>query len=216
MNKVFAPLLALLPLPALAHPHVFIDVGLDVILNETGQLTHIRVTWAYDEYYSLLIAEDRSVDQDFDGQLTPEEEVILTGFDTNWMPGFEGDLVVLLDGQELRMSGPSDPTATMVEGRIISSHLRDVVGQPALAGTVLSILPYDKTFYTAYEVAMPVTLSGSLPCLIEALPPDIEGELQRMQQQLLQIDENADLNENDYPYQGRAFATEVRLSCPVS
>ena len=36
--------------PALAHPHVFVDTGLEVIFDEQGRATGIRISWTYDEY----------------------------------------------------------------------------------------------------------------------------------------------------------------------
>lgn len=48
-------------LPAFSHPHVFIDTEVEVILNPEGKVDAIRVTWIYDELYSLSIIEDRGV-----------------------------------------------------------------------------------------------------------------------------------------------------------
>ena len=57
--------------PLGAHPHIFVDTGFEVILDAEGRLTHLRITWAYDEFYSLLVTEDRGLDPDYDGVLTP-------------------------------------------------------------------------------------------------------------------------------------------------
>ena len=83
-----------LPISAAAHPHVFIDTGLEFIVDDAGQLTHVRVTWVYDEFYSLLVLEDMKLDQDADGVLTDAEEQVLAGFDAQWVEGYNGDLVV--------------------------------------------------------------------------------------------------------------------------
>ncbi len=202
-----------LPVPVLAHPHVFIDTGLEFIVDDAGNLTHVRVTWAYDELYSLFELEDRKLDQDGDGILSESEQAFLAGFDAQWIEGYNGDLVVRADGQIIPLSGPMEPTATTDNGRIVSTHLRAVEGEP-VAAAALSAKAFDETYYTAYEVTRPVTVSSNLTCQIERTDPDIDGQLAQMRAFLLTLDANYDLEENDIPLVGESFATEIRVSCP--
>ncbi|MBK0328579.1 DUF1007 family protein [Rhodobacteraceae bacterium F11138] len=216
MARLFLFFLCVSPLSLAAHPHIFIEAGFDIQTDGAGRLTHVRVTWIYDEYYSLLITEDLRLDQDFDGELTDAETERLTGFDMRWVDGFNGDLVATLDGEPLALSGPTEATAELRDGRIITTHLRSVTGTPSLTGHVLSLKPYDETYYTAYEVTQPVTMTGKSVCMLEQIPPNIDEQLARMQQMLLSIDANADLEENDIPMMGAEFATEIRVSCGAS
>ncbi|WP_366525413.1 DUF1007 family protein [uncultured Ruegeria sp.] len=202
-----------LPIPGLAHPHVFIDTGLEFIVDEAGQLTHIRVSWAYDELFSLLTLEDMKLDQDSDGVLTEAEERFLTGFDAEWIEGYNGDLVVTAGGAPVLLSGPLEPHATTEDGRIVTTHLRAVEGGPVSANALVA-KAFDETYYTAYEVTRPVTVSGPNSCQLDLLDPDIDGQLAQMQAFLLTLDADYDLEENDIPLVGENFATEIRLSCP--
>lgn len=204
-----------LPFSAVAHPHVFIDTGLEFIVDESGNLTHVRVTWAYDEFYSLLVLEDMRLDQDGDGVLSEAEEQRLAGFDAQWVEGYNGDLVILAADQPVALSGPLEPRATTEDGRIVTTHLRKVEGEPVPA-LALSAKPYDETFYTAYEVTRPVTVSEPESCRIDRFEPDIDGELAQMQAFLLTLDADYDLEENDIPLVGERFATEIRVSCPAT
>lgn len=217
--KRFAPALlavALMPAPALSHPHIFIDAGLELRMNDDGQLTHIKVTWAYDAFYSLLMAEDRGLDPDGNGELTEAEQAQLAGFDANWIPGFNGDLVVRVNGEEMKLSGPLEATGRMVEGRIVTTHIRDVLDQPTVKGDGLSVKAFDETYYTAYDLTLPVKLVGGDACEIKRFEPNVDNELSRMQSFLLSIDANADLEEMDIPMMGESFATDVRVVCPAS
>ncbi len=217
--KCAAPLLALAllaPAPAVAHPHVFVQAGVDIVFDRKGRLSHIKVTWGYDAFYSLLIAEDQGLDQDGDGALTAREEAKLSGFDAKWAPGFNGDLVATLEGQPLKLSGPLKPTATMVDGQIISTHVREVSGAPFVGSDTLSVQAYDESYYTSYDLTLPVRLIGNGQCSIRRIEPDIDGELAQMQAMLLSIDADADLEEMDIPLIGGAFATEILVSCPSS
>ncbi|SDD28132.1 DUF1007 family protein [Ruegeria marina] len=216
MHRIALLLSLLLPAPLGAHPHVFVDTGVELIFDADQKLTHVRVTWAYDDFYSLIILEDMGLDPDGDGLLTREEEQQLAGFDAQWIEGYTGDLDIRLGDSALDLSGPLEPTATTEAGRIVTTHLRAVKNAPRLGGAALSVKPYDETYYTAYEVARPVTLTGRDDCTVQRFEPDIDGQLAQMQQMLLRIDADADLEELDIPLMGAEFATEIRVTCPVS
>ncbi|UWR02223.1 DUF1007 family protein [Ruegeria conchae] len=213
MRWIATLLTCCLPFPVLAHPHVFIDTGLEFVVDEAGNLTHVRVTWAYDEFYSLLVLEDMRLDQDGDGVLTEAEEKFLSGFDAQWVEGYNGDLVIRMGETVIPLSGPLEPQATTEDARIVTTHLRSVEGTPVPASD-LSIKAFDESFYTAYEVTRPVTVSGPVICQIDRSDPDIDAELAQMQAFLRTLDADYDLEENDIPLVGEKFATEIRLSCP--
>ncbi|NOD77149.1 MULTISPECIES: DUF1007 family protein [unclassified Ruegeria] len=215
MRWMLAAITCCLPIPALAHPHVFIDTGLEFIVDESGNLTHVRVTWAYDELFSLLQLEDMRLDQDGDGALTEGEEAILTGFDAQWIEGYNGDLVVTAGGVQVDLSGPMSPHATTEDGRIVTTHLRAVEGG-SVPASALSAKAFDETYYTAYEVTRPVIVTGPATCQMERFDPDIDGQLAQMQAFLLTLDADYDLEENDIPLVGENFATEIRISCPAT
>ncbi|WP_170506552.1 DUF1007 family protein [Ruegeria arenilitoris] len=213
MRWIVTLLTCCLPIPAMAHPHVFIDTGLEFIVDDAGQLTHVRVTWAYDELYSLYQLEDMKLDQDFDGVLTENEEKFLAGFDAQWIEGYNGDLVVFADGVPVSLSGPLEPTATTEDGRIVTTHLRAIDGD-AVSASSLTAKAFDETFYIAYELTRPVTVSGPSSCQMDRIDPDIDGQLAQMQAFLLTLDADYDLEENDIPLVGENFATEIFVSCP--
>lgn len=198
-----------------AHPHIFIDTGLDLRFDADGRLTEVKVTWAYDDFYSLLITEDRGFDSDFDGVLTDNEIKALTGFDMQWDEGFNGDLVILQGGQELSLSGPMQVTASYAHGRIVTTHVRQVQAAEAKAG-VIEVMPYDKTYYTAYDVTLPVRIEGAETCLAELEVPDIDAGLMQMRTELMALDEVTLLSDEDLPDVGGLLASTVRVTCDIS
>lgn len=209
-----AALICLFAAPLAAHPHIFVNAGIDVVVDEEGRLTHLRITWEYDELYSLLITEEYSVDQDFDGVLNAADLKTLTGFDMNWIEGFNGDLEANLAGEPLILSGPGEATADLTDGRIVTTHLRAVEGAPLIAGKMLSLKPYDITYYTAYDVSLPVTLSGREGCQIAKQLPDIDAALAQTQEELAKLSADADVEAAGFPEIGARFATEIEISCP--
>ena len=208
--------LCLLASPLAAHPHIFVDTGLEVVVDAEGRVTHLRVTWEYDELYTLLITEDYGVDQDYDGVLSPADREIITGFDMNWVAGFNGDLEVAMDGQPVELSGPADVTTDLVEGKLVTTHLRTVAGDVALTQGVLSLRPYDVTYYTAYEVNRAVIVTGRNGCGIDRKLPDIDAALAQTQEELAALPTDADAEAMGFPEIGARFATEIRISCPAA
>jgi len=142
--------LAACPVGLGAHPHIFVDATVTLELDEERRITGVRVTWAYDDFFTLLILEDMALDPDADGILTEAELSQLRGFDlVEWPEGFEGDLY-LTRGDEKAEIGLPEATGIAVEnGQIVASHRREVTPFPA-DGTLVEA--YDPTFYVAYEL----------------------------------------------------------------
>lgn len=212
MRTAVALSLTLLAAPLQAHPHIFVNTGLSFIIDDQNRLTHVEVTWEYDELYSLLITEDMGIDSDYDGVLTPEDITALTGFDMQWVEGYNGDLVGSLEGTPLVLSRPTAPTAALIDGKVVTTHVRAVEGTPEITGT-LSFKPYDGTYYTAYEVGLGVTVQGRSGCEIVLDEPDINGALAMTNAELAEIPEDMDIAAAGFGDIGVRFATDVRLTC---
>ncbi|WP_264210203.1 DUF1007 family protein [Leisingera thetidis] len=206
----FIPLLAavlLAPHGAAAHPHIFVDTGLKAVVSEDGQLLAVEITWAYDEFYSLLIFEDRGLDADFDGALTAEELAGLQGFDMQWTEGFLGDTYLSRAGEALALGAPEHLSTEVADGRITTRHRR-VLAEPQAADGVV-IKAYDPTYYTAYTLTSGLELSGG--CTGDVTPPDLDAAYTKVEELLYAMP--SDQAEDAYPEVGEAFADTVRLSC---
>lgn len=213
MKHALAFILTLLTaVPLSAHPHIFVDTGLDLQFDAAGQLREVRVTWAYDEFYSLLITEDRGLDPDFDGVLTEAEQADLQGFDMQWSEGFNGDLVISQGGHTLTLSAPMQATAVYENARITTTHVRKVI-QDQTVSSPFEIRPYDPTYYSAYDVSLPVRITGNSSCVKTFDVPDVQARLQEVSDQLAAMDEMSDDNVPDV---GVLLATTVRVTCDMS
>ena len=153
--------------PALAHPHVFIDTALEVIFDDQGRASGLRISWTYDEYYSLVIAEEKAIDPDYDGSATEAEAMPLAGFDMGWDVDFPGDTYALMGNTELSLSRPKDWTASYAGGKITSTHLRMFDAPIVFGAEPLIIQVYDPSFYTSYAiVGTPVLTGGPKGCSV--------------------------------------------------
>jgi polyphosphate kinase len=199
------------PLPALAHPHIFIDAALEVVFSADGRAEGVRVRWSYDEFFSLTLVAERGLDPDFDGMLTPEELVQMNGFDMGWQPEFQGDTYALLDTAPLALSRPMDWTVAYEGGKLISTHYRRFDTPVDLGAGPLLVQSYDPGYYTAYAV-VDATVTGRDDCTVDIYEPDREAADQILQEALAEFagDEAA---EADFPAVGAAYAEEARVSC---
>lgn len=201
--------------PVSAHPHIFIDTGFEFRFDAQGRLSQVKVIWAYDEFYSLLITEDLALDADFDGVLTKGEQARLTGFDMNWDEGFNGDLVILQGDAPVSLSGPTQATAALQHGRIVTTHVRNV-SKDQQRDTAFQVKPYDKTYYSAYDVTLPIRFAGAEGCGFSLDEPELDAALMSMRAELQALDADVTFADTDLPDVGGALASTVVVTCDMS
>jgi ABC-type uncharacterized transport system substrate-binding protein len=211
MLRVAFPLL-LLAGPLAAHPHVWIDTGIEVILNERNEATGVRISWTYDDLYSLYIVGDMGLDPDWDGKLTPDEEARLSGFDMKWDEGFAGDTYALIGGQSLELSRPTDWTASYDGAKITSTHLRTFAAPVPVGAEPLVVQAYDPGYYVAYSIPGDPVVTGGAGCSAQVFVPDLNEAQQKLMDALAEYTPDVDV-EAEYPAVGANFAEEVRVTC---
>lgn len=190
-----------------AHPHVFVETGLKVIVTQDAQLQAIEVTWVYDDFYSLLILEDMGLDPDFDGALTARELDKLQGFDLQWSDGFDGDVYMTRHGAALALGGGEHLMTEVSDGRITTRHRRTLIDPVAADGVVFRA--YDPTYYTAYTLTRGLEVTGG--CTGVVTPPDLNAAYDKVEELLYAVP--VEQAEQAYPEIGEAFADTVRLKC---
>lgn len=199
--------------PALAHPHVFVDTSLEVIFDDHGLVTGLRISWTYDEYYSLVIVEERGIDLDYDGTATAVEATALAGFDMAWDASFAGDTYALMAKVDLALSRPSDFTAVYAGGKITSSHLRTFDAPLKIEAAELIVQSYDPSYYSAYAIiGTPALTDGPVGCTVGVFAPDENAADAILQ---AAIDEQAGSTdvESTFPAIGAAYSDEARVTC---
>lgn len=211
--SLWMSLFALAPCGALAHPHIFIDTTIEVLLDDQDRALGVRIGWTYDELYSLSLIADRGMDPDWDGKLTSEEEEALSGFDMAWIPGFDGDTYALLDDATLVLGPPQDWTAGYAGGKVSSSHLRMFPAPVSIGTATLLVQVYDPGFYSAYTIpGEGVLTGGSGACGAEVWGPDIDAADEALKAALAEYGADESV-EQDFPAVGRNYAEEVRVTC---
>lgn len=197
---------------AAAHPHVFVDTRLDVVFDTAGRAEGVRISWTYDDLFSLVIIMDHEMDADFDGVLTAQELETLRGFDMNWIAGYPGDTYALLGTAPLALSGPSEWSVSYADARITSVHYRRFGAPTDLDETPLVVKVYDPTLYNGYTIIGEPTVTGRTDCTAEVVKPDRTAADLVLQTALDAMVNNIDV-EAEFPAVGEAYSEEARITC---
>jgi ABC-type uncharacterized transport system substrate-binding protein len=202
------------PAPALAHPHVFVDVRFGLVFDAGGQLSAVKVHWSYDELFSLMLVEDEGADRDQDGALSAEEAEALRGFDMDWSGGFPGDTWLTAGGAEVALTpGPQDWETGWRDGRLWSVHTRTLAAPLDVAAGDVVIRAYDPGYYVAYAIDEATEFEGRGDCRTEVWVPDLDAAQEELLASLKEYLPGDDLSDAGFPEVGEQFAEELRLTC---
>ena len=189
-----------------AHPHVFVDTGLTLVLDDAQRVIAVEVTWSYDDLYSLLVMQDMGLDMDGDGILTEEELAQVDGWDMQWIDGYEGDLYLTdTDGNPVALGSHIPLSTEVVDARLVSRHRRQLV-EPVVANG-LTLRAFDPEFYTAYDLTLGVDVPA--PCTATVETPEKGAAYAEAQEVMSVFPEDAE----DVPLLGHIFAETVSVSC---
>ncbi len=204
------------PLPASAHPHIFINTGVELLHGEDGRVESVRILWTYDELFSLLLLEDLGLDADYDGVLTDEEVEKLQGFDMDWPDDWEGDVYVEVAGTLIALGPPQPETSLLLEnGMLHSAHTRALARPVDGATEALVVKVYDPTFYTSYTILPEEVRSDASGCQTAVFTPDLDSAYAFLESALAELGAQVDdpFEAISFPTVGDRFAEEVRLTC---
>lgn len=101
-----------------AHPHVFVDGGVDFIMSGPGTLGALSVTWLYDEFETLYDLSSRGIEPQPDGSLSDADRETIRAAYSNWPDDFDGSAHLTIDGQSIDMAWPSDLAVDLVDGHL--------------------------------------------------------------------------------------------------
>ncbi|KNG95407.1 hypothetical protein ATO11_02030 [Pseudaestuariivita atlantica] len=140
------------PGPARAHPHVFVDGGVDFQITEDGTLEAIRVTWRYDELETLFLLSDLDVTPAAGADFTDSERALVERELGRFAPDFDGSVHLRAKGEPILLAWPRDLTARMVGDRLEVAFYRDLMEPLALEATELHAAFYERTYFFAFSL----------------------------------------------------------------
>lgn len=209
MRLALALLLA--PAPALAHPHVFVDSRVELVMDGDA-LVAVRLTWTYDEFFSLMLTQEIGLDPEADGVLTEAETSALAASVADWPAEFSGDLVVTADGASVALAPRTDHTVTTEGTRIVETHTRPLA-EPVPVGPGVTVENFDPYYYVAYAILPEVTIAGATGCEATVIPADAAAGQAKVDELYGALDVAGAGPEVQLPPVGFAFADRIELRC---
>lgn len=196
--------------PALAHPHLYVETGVSVVFGPDGTVA-VQLDWLYDDFFSILLTADLGIDMDGDTVLTPAETETLIAAVTAWPDNFAGDLTVR-QGDTVLPLGPRTGHAVRYDaGRVLETHSRPVTLADPEAP--LTIQAYDPVYYVAYDLTGPVRVVGRDDCTATVSPADIDAA-RTAASALLGGLMPEDIGPDDpFPEIGHTFADTITVTC---
>ena len=162
--------------PAKAHPHVWIDMQTRLIFDDAGRATALRITWAFDEFYSLY-ALNKPADEASAAERLSLVEDYVAGLES-----FGYFARVEADGEKIGFQGVSD-RAARAEGEKLVMIYELLLADPVdPVESALSYAVFDPTYFIEIlheKQPSAAALTGPAPegCRTAIAPPDPDPDV---------------------------------------
>ena len=162
---IFRPLflvccLCVLSVPALAHPHAWIDYRTHVVLSDDNKITAIKEHWVFDEYYTEFALHD--FDQNKSGKLDHDTLMALAHENLNNLKDFAYFTAVEEDGRKKAMASLGDIDSYLVNGHIALDFTVRLKEPADPVHKKVDYRIYDPTYYVSmlHDKKDAITLDG--------------------------------------------------------
>jgi ABC-type uncharacterized transport system substrate-binding protein len=134
---------------AAAHPHVWIDVRLEIVFDEAGRLSAIRQHWALDSNFTLNEVM-QFVDGDGNLVLSPAEVERALAYYFGWVVPNRYFTHITVDGSVVRVTDQPAPEASFDDGFFfVAAELR--LDEPIAIGRNAAIDVFDAEIYYSFD-----------------------------------------------------------------
>jgi ABC-type uncharacterized transport system substrate-binding protein len=195
---------------ASAHPHVFAEARLDVVLSADHQsVKALRHLWRFDELFSstVLMQFDKNSDLKLDdAELKDVADTIFSS-----LAEYDYFQLVTVDGKDVHMNAPSQVMTNFDNDQLIVLFESEPAVPIKLAGTI-DFGVYDPTFYTAIDFTEDANMAvEGLPatCTRKVIRPDPDTAIAQNQKTLT----DAFFNDPTGTDMSKIFATKLELTC---
>jgi ABC-type uncharacterized transport system substrate-binding protein len=156
------PLVAiLLPAPALAHPHVFIDARLEVRFDADGRVAALRHVWRFDDAFSAFATQ--GLDTDGNGLYSQEELAPLAKVNVDSLQDFDYFTIPRQGKQRLGLKLPSDYHLEYDDGFLTLFYTLALKQPVKPTGDGITIDVYDPSYFVDFDLVKdePALLVGA-------------------------------------------------------
>lgn len=206
-----AALLAAASAPAAAHPHVFIEGGVDFLVGEAERLDAVEVTWLFDPFETLYIMAALGHSPNAEGTLDPEARRGLARDLSDWPDDFSGVVHLFADGEPIPLDGPVEADVALTDGRLLLTYQRRLSAPIEMAALRLEAGFYEASYFYALSLTNTPTVRGAGDlCSTTVLPFQPNESLIALQASLFDLDRSATPADTTV---GALFADRIVVQC---
>lgn len=174
LKRAIATVLLLVGLagPALAHPHVWVEVHSELDYAPDGTLSGVRHHWKFDEAFSTYALQ--GLETTPDGKPSDKTLKELAQVNIDSLHEFDFFTYAKRGKQDITFLPPKDYSLTY-DGTALTLHFTLPFAQPPAKKGELALDVYDPTYFVAFQLAddNPVTLAGNAAdCALTLHRPD--------------------------------------------
>ena len=163
--------LVLAPLPASAHPHVFVTMQTEILYDDAKNLTGFKQKWTFDELYSSFAVQ--GLDKDGDAKFSREELQPLADVNVQSLSEFGYFTFPALGEQKLEIQQPKDYWNEVNPDGTVTLYFTSLLVKPVSAAELkaFSFSIYDPTVYVSFSFTdiQPVKQTGAPPACVPKL-----------------------------------------------
>jgi ABC-type uncharacterized transport system substrate-binding protein len=193
--------------PVSAHPHVFAEARLELLIDPDGTVKSLRHVWRFDDFFSSTVLIEFDKNKDLKLEKPELEALAKTVHDS--LAEYNYFQLVTQNGKDVAMQAPDHMIADFKDNRFLllfETHPKEPL---KLSGKV-DFGIYDPTFYTAIDFHNDddIVVDG-LPanCTKKVIRPDPDQAIAQNQKTL------TDAFFNDPTDLSKIFATKLELTC---
>lgn len=195
---------------ALAHPHIFAEARLDVMVDAGRTVTALRNLWRFDDLFSstVLVEFDKNKDLKLDGA----ELLTIANTIYKSLAEFDYFQLVTANGKSVAIQQPKELIATFEDNQLVVLF-ETAPKQPLKLTGKVDFGIYDPTFYTAIDFTEDKNMSVSRKldgCSEKVVRPDPDEAIAENQDTLTEEFFNQP-GGNDM---SKIFATRLEIECP--
>lgn len=196
---------------ALAHPHVFVDGGVDFELSQEAELTALRVTWLYDEFETLYILAAHEMGLNDQGMLDEQDRLELVQRLSQWPEDFDGSAHLSLGGQPVALMWPQDLDVQLRDGRLQLTFVRPLEQALNLSGQSAEVAFFESTFFFDFTITQAPNLLGDANrCRTNTTPFKADRQDQGLLDALAKLSREETSGIDNV---GALFADRITLTC---
>ncbi|GKX34963.1 MAG: ABC transporter substrate-binding protein [Rhizobiaceae bacterium MnEN-MB40S] len=192
-----------------AHPHVFAEARLEVIIDDKGGVDQLRHVWRFDELFSSTVMLD--FDANADLELADDELAEVGTVIKDSLADYNYFTFVTKDGKEISVTPPDVIHADFQDGQLLLFFAVRPSEKMSLTGD-MSFGTYDPTMYTAIEFFNDedMVIKGDAgACSRKVIRPDADEIIAENQDMLT----DAFFNDPAGNDSSKFFATRLQISC---